>query len=83
MRAGFYRFENDQRKRIFGYGEGDYIRLRDEFGNVWQGHAEDMGDDSVRFIFRDPDGNRISGICDNNGVILRDEDGHSWRGYID
>jgi len=83
IRSGFYRFQNDQQRHIFGYGDGDYVRLRDEYGNVWQGQAEDLGDNTVRFMFRDPEGKRVSGISDENGVILRDEAGHSWRGFID
>jgi hypothetical protein len=82
-RTGFYHFENEHRKAVHGYGDGDFVRLRDEFGNVWHGHAEDMGDNSVRFLFRDSDGNRISGISDRNGITLRDERGNTWRGYID
>ena len=83
VRSGFYRFENEQHKQVYGYGDGDFVRLRDEHGNIWQGQAEDMGDNTSRFIFKDPDGNRISGIADENGVVLRDEKGHTWRGFID
>jgi hypothetical protein len=45
--------------------------------------AERMEDDSVRYRFRDPDGNYISGISDGYGVILRDAKGNTWRGFID
>ncbi len=83
MRAGFYRFENKQRKQVCGYGDGDFVRLRDENGNMWQGQAEDMGDNTYRFIFKDSEGKRISGLADDNGVVLRDEDGQTWRGFID
>jgi hypothetical protein len=82
-RVGFYRFENQQRKQVYGYGDGDFVRLRDEYGNVWQGQAEDMGDNTSRFIFKDSDGKRISGLADENGVVLRDETGQTWRGFID
>ncbi len=83
MRAGFYRFENHQRKQMYGYGDGDFVRLRDEHGNTWQGQAEDMGDNTLRFIFKDSEGKRISGLADENGVVLRDEAGQTWRGFID
>ena len=82
-KSGFYRFESDKRHHISGFGDGDYVRLRDDFGKVWQGHVEDQGDNTLRMIFRDEDGNRISGISDQNGVVLRDEKGNSWRGFID
>ncbi len=83
IRPGFYRFESQQRRHMFGYGDGDFVRLRDEFGNVWQGIAEEGEDNTVRFIFRDPDGRRISGVSDSYGVTLRDEFGNTWRGFID
>lgn len=82
-RAGFFRFESNQRKQLSGFGDGELIRLRDEHGNVWQGHVEDQADDAAHFIFRDHEGQRISGISDRYGVTLRDERGNTWRGYID
>lgn len=83
VRSGFYRFENQQRRTVSGFGEGDFVTLRDEYGNVWRGQAEQMEDNSIRLFFRDPDGNRISGMSDEHGVILRDESGNTWRGFID
>lgn len=83
VRSGFYRFENRQRKTVFGFGDGDFVRLRDEHGNVWRGQAEAQEDDTVRFLFRDPDGNCISGISDDYGITLRDDSGNTWRGFID
>lgn len=83
VRSGFYRFENQKRETVFGFGDGDFVRLRDEYGTVWQGHAEDQGDNTIRFLFRDSDGNRISGMSDDYGIILRDELGNTWRGYVD
>lgn len=81
--AGFYRFEDEQRRGLHGFGDGDFVRLRDEFGNVWQGQAEYDGDSTVRFLFRDSKGKRISGLSDAHGILLRDEDGNTWRGYVD
>ncbi len=66
-----------------GYGDGDFVRLRDEFGTVWRGQAEATDEKTIRFIFRDGNGNRISGISDSYGVTLRDEKGNTWRGFID
>ena len=79
----FYCFDNQSRRMMSGYGDGDFVRLRDEFGNVWRGQAEATEDKTIRFLFRDDDGRRISGICDSYGVTLRDERGNTWRGYID
>lgn len=81
--CGYYRFENQFRRTVSGFGEGDFIRLRDEFGKIWHGQAHTMDDRSLRLIFRDPHGARISGISDGYGVILRDEHGATWRGFID
>lgn len=82
--GGFYRFESMKTKNvIYGSGFGDFIRLRDEFGNIWRGEAERMSDDSIRYRFRDSSGKVISGISDSFGVVLRDEKGNVWRGFVD
>jgi hypothetical protein len=81
--GGFYRFDSTGQKTVFGFGDGDYVRLRDELGNVWRGQAEKQPDNTVRYRFRDSNGNIISGISDKFGVVLRDEHGNTWRGFID
>ena len=80
--SGHYYFETVHRKVITGFGDSDYVRLRDEFGNVWQGSAEMQDDESVRYRFKDSLGKMISGISDSNGIVLRDDKGHTWRGYV-
>jgi hypothetical protein len=81
--CGYYRFENQLRRCVKGYGEGDYVRLRDEHGRLWHGQAQILEDRSLRLVFRAPDGGLVSGISDGYGIILRDEAGATWRGYID
>jgi hypothetical protein len=81
--SGFYRLEGAGRKPVFGFGDGDYIRLRDEFGNIWRGCAEMQGDETIRYRFRDGSGKVITGIADGSGIVLRDESGNWWRGFID
>lgn len=82
--GGYYRFEAvHSRATLHGHGEGEFIRLRDEFGNVWRGEAERYSDNTVRYRFRDAKGRTISGISDSWGVILRDEHGNVWRGFVD
>jgi hypothetical protein len=81
--GGFFRLQNAQRHVVYGYGDGDFIRLRDEFGNTWRGTATKQYDESIRFRFRDQRGATISGISDSFGVILRDEHGRTWRGFFD
>ncbi len=82
MPGGFHRFQNDQKQSVCGFGEGDYIRLRDEFGTVWRGSAE-KEDQHIRYRFRDSKGRSISGISDRYGGLLRDENGTTWRGFVD
>ncbi|MBI1896591.1 MAG: hypothetical protein HYZ57_18660 [Acidobacteria bacterium] len=81
--GGFHRFENANKHSVFGFGEGDYIRLRDEFGNTWRGSAVREDDNTIRYRFRDANGRTITGICDDYGVILRDDKGNTWRGFVD
>lgn len=65
-----------------GFGMGDFVRLKDEFGTVWQGMIDAQEGDTIRYRFRDPRGRVITGISDRYGIILRDESGVSWRGYV-
>ena len=81
--SGFLRFESPGRPQVYGSAEGDYIRLRDEFGNEWTGVAERQDDDTIHYRFRDSLGNLISGIADGYGVTLRDQKGKTWRGFVD
>jgi hypothetical protein len=81
--GGYLRFRSSDGSTVHGYGEGDYIRLRDEYGKVWAGSATLDDDDLVRYRFRDHNGKSITGVSDSYGVILRDESGNSWRGFVD
>ncbi len=81
--SGYYRFEDSCRRTLQGHGEGDFIRLRDEYGNVWHGQADRQPDDSIRFRFRDSQGKAISGMSDGYGIILRDDNGRIWRGFLE
>lgn len=82
--GGFFSFEEEKTKaRIFGFGYGDYIRLRDESGQTWRGSAEKAADGSYRYTFRSNRGKTVSGLADGFGITLRDEKGKTWRGFID
>jgi hypothetical protein len=81
--GGFYRFQDVNKSTVYGFGEGDFIRLRDEFGNVWRGVAEREDDRNVRYRFRDSKGRSITGLSDSHGIILRDDRGKTWRGFVD
>lgn len=84
MPGGFFSIEEEATTtRLYGFGHGDHLRLRDEFGNIWHGTAEATGDDSVRYTFRDPNGHVITGVTDSHGIVLRDGRGKVWRGFID
>ena len=82
--GGYFSFGNEGTKSYLrGFGHGDSIRLRDEWGNVWKGSAEKYGDDAVHYLFRDANGRTLRGVSDRYGVILRDEKGRTWRGFVD
>ena len=82
--GGFFSFEEEASKtRLHGFGHGDHIRLRDEFGNIWRGSAEKSHGDAVRYTFRDANGRTITGVSDSFGITLRDERGKTWRGFMD
>ena len=81
--GGFFRFENDSKDAIQGFGEGDYIQLKDEFGTTWRGSAQRQDDNTIVYHFRDDKGRHITGVSDSNGVVLRDGKGNTWRGFVD
>lgn len=84
--GGFFSVEEEATTtRLYGFGHGDHLQLRDEFGNIWRGTAEKTGDDSVRYTFRDANGRTITGVADSSGagIVLRDGRGKTWRGFID
>jgi hypothetical protein len=81
--GGFYRFQGGSGAGVHGYSEGEFIHLRDEFGNEWRGIAERQEGETIRYRFRDNLGNYISGVSDGYGVILRDSKGNTWRGFVD
>jgi hypothetical protein len=80
--SGYFQFGNSQHRTISGYGEGSYVRLKDEFGKVWRGTAEVLEDRTVFYRFRSDAGKVISGVSDGYGILLRDERGQIWRGYV-
>lgn len=79
---GLYQFDSPKNGSLSGFGEGDFIRLRDEHGNEWRGAAEVQWDDSVRFRFRDTAGRWATGVGDSGGITLRDDRGNTWRGFV-
>ena len=82
--SGFFRISSSRSRALYGMGDGDFIRLRDEHGNEWRGTAERHTDDTIRYRFTNAEGHSISGVSDGgHGVILRDERGTVWRGFID
>jgi hypothetical protein len=82
--GGFFHLEEEKtRTRVTGYGHGGHIKLKDEYGNIWQGSAERTSDNSVVYRFHDNKGRSLSGISDNMAVTLRDEKGKTWKGFVD
>jgi hypothetical protein len=82
--GGYLCFRGSDKTSVYGYGEGDCIRLQDEFGRAWIGSAHrDEDSKIVRYRFRDASGRNISGMSDSHGIVLRDDKGRTWRGFID
>jgi hypothetical protein len=82
--GGFFSFEEEgANTRLYGFGHGEHLRLRDEFGNIWRGTAEKVSEESVRYTFRDANGRTITGVSDSFGIVLRDGHGKTWRGFIE
>jgi hypothetical protein len=82
--GGFFHLEEEKSKtRVFGYGHGEHIKLKDEYGNVWRGSATRTADNLVEYRFRDGRGKSLSGISSDAVVTLRDEHGRTWKGVVD
>ena len=82
--GGFFHMEEERTKtRVYGHGQGEYIKLKDEYGNSWVGWAERNADNSVVYRFRDSKGRTLTGVSDNVTVTLRDEKGRTWKGFVD
>jgi hypothetical protein len=82
--GGFFHLEDEKTKtRVSGYGHGDHIKLKDEYGNIWRGSAVRNSDNSVVYRFRDSRGRWLSGVSEGSVVTLRDEKGRIWKGFID
>jgi|HubBroStandDraft_5_1064220.scaffolds.fasta_scaffold174079_2 hypothetical protein len=82
--GGYFHLEEEKTKtRVAGYGHGDHIKLKDEYGNVWFGSAVRNPDNSIVYRFRDGGGRTLSGVSDNVVVTLRDEKGRTWKGFVD
>src|SRR5579872_373191 len=82
--GGHFSLQEEKTKtRVAGYGHGDFIKLKDEYGNVWLGSAETVADNSIVYRFRNGMGQTLTGISSGLVVTLRDEKGNTWRGAVD
>jgi hypothetical protein len=82
--GGFFHLEEENTKaRVSGYGHGDHIRLKDEYGNIWLGSAERGTGNCVVYSFRDGKGRTLTGVSENLVVTLRDEKGNTWKGIVE
>jgi hypothetical protein len=81
--GGFFYLEEERTKtRVSGYGYGDSIKLKDEYGNEWLGSASRSDDNSVMYRFRNGTGRTLSGVADGVALTLRDEHGSTWKGFV-
>ena len=82
--GGYFHLENEKTKtRVHGYGHGDHIKLKDEYGNIWRGTAEKREEDEVYYHFRASNGRILTGVSSSFVVTLRDHKGETWKGFID
>jgi hypothetical protein len=82
--GGFFHLQEEKSKtRVSGYGHGDDIKLKDEYGNIWRGSAIRNPDNSVAYRFRDGKGRTLTGVSDSLVVTLRDDKGVTWKGFVD
>jgi hypothetical protein len=82
--SGYYRFENLKGGgTLSGFGTGEFVRLRDEYGTEWNGTAEPQGDNVIRYRFCNSRGKTMAGVSDSCGIMLRDDRGNAWRGFIE
>lgn len=82
--GGFFHLEEEKTRTVAtGFGHGDHIKLKDEYGNVWLGSAERTDETTVVYRFRDGKGRSLTGVSDNKVVILRDGKGSTWKGFVD
>lgn len=82
--GGFFHLEEEKTKtRVFGFGHGDNIKLKDEYGNIWRGSATRNPDNSIAYRFKDGHGHSLSGVSEDAVVTLRDEHGKTWKGFVD
>ena len=81
--GGYYHMESaSSPHRMHGFGEGDFVRLRDEHGDTWLGSVTVEAENLVRYRFRNGKGRSITGLSDSSGILLRDEKGNTWRGFV-
>lgn len=81
--GGYFHLQDERTKtRVSGHGQGDNIRLKDEYGNAWFGSALRNQDGSIVYQFRDEHGKSLTGVSHGEVVTLRDERGGTWKGFI-
>ena len=82
--GGYFHLEDEKTKtRVHGYGHGDHIKLKDEYGSIWRGSAVRNADNSVEYRFRDAKGRSMTGVSSGGIVTLRDDRGNTWKGFVD
>jgi hypothetical protein len=66
-----------------GSGDDNFVRLKDELGNVWSGTAERGADNIVYYHLRDASGRYMSGVATNFTRMLRDGKNRTWKGIVE
>jgi hypothetical protein len=79
--TSYLHLEQEKTKaRIAGHGWDNYMRSRDEHGNVWTGVVEKGPGGHVRCRLKDQSGRNLTGVSDAGTWTFRDDEGNIWKG---
>jgi hypothetical protein len=74
--------EEHTKMRVSGYGSGEFVCLKDEYGNTWAGTAYKGEDERTYYHLTDPSGKRMTGVSNEVAVTFRDDLGRNFKGLL-
>ncbi len=72
--------EESSKLRVSGYGNGDFVSLKDEFGTTWAGFSYRGEDNRTYYHVTNPDGKRMTGVANDSSISFRDDSGRLFKG---
>jgi hypothetical protein len=82
-RSDFHLQEEGSHLKASGSGFDEFVRVKDDTGNVWTGIIEQTEQDVARYYLSDLNGRRITGLVSNKSMVFRDDQGRTWRGFME